>query len=214
MNQIKPALWTPSTGTLTMSDGTQMTSKDDIHWTAKKFDPAVDVAHYFAGNSGQCVALFADGHWNGHINGLPLKTEQIDLESIDIEAGRAVAKDGHMFLSVDNINWWPCDPNEPEVERVSEAEQALREELATAHRGLANYKLALAAQTHNYGVTNLRLIAAEQRNAELIALLRRCNTNLIASKDSAVELKLDTPISDRLRLDVEAALNKPDLAKS
>lgn len=42
---------------------------------------------------------------------------------------------------------------------------ALREELATAERGLANSKLALDAQTHNYGVTNLRLIGSEQRLA-------------------------------------------------
>ena len=42
-------------------------------------------------------------------------------------------------------------------------EAALREELSTAQRGLANCKLALDAQTHNYGVTNLRLIGAEQR---------------------------------------------------
>lgn len=42
-------------------------------------------------------------------------------------------------------------------------ESALQEELSTAQRGLANCKLALDAQTHNYGVTNLRLIGAEQR---------------------------------------------------
>ncbi|MDB1108123.1 hypothetical protein [Pseudomonas extremaustralis] len=42
-------------------------------------------------------------------------------------------------------------------------EAALREELSAAQRGLANCKLALDAQTHNYGVTNLRLIGAEQR---------------------------------------------------
>lgn len=49
---------------------------------------------------------------------------------------------------------------------------ALREELATAKRGLANCKVALDAQTHNYGVANLRLTAAEQRNSELVELLR------------------------------------------
>ena len=61
-------------------------------------------------------------------------------------------------------------------------EAALREELSAAQRGLANCKLALDAQTHNYGVTKLRLIGAEQRLTaaderwgELVSAVRSIN---------------------------------------
>lgn len=62
---------------------------------------------------------------------------------------------------------------------------ALREELISAQRSLANCKLALDAQTHNYGVTNLRLTAAEQRNAEMtevLHLLRICSSLSVGLK--------------------------------
>ncbi len=39
----------------------------------------------------------------------------------------------------------------------------LKEDLATSQRAFENCKLALDAQTHNYGVTNLQLIASQQR---------------------------------------------------
>jgi len=58
---------------------------------------------------------------------------------------------------------------------------ALREELTTAKRSLANCKLALDAQTHNYGVTNLRLTAAEQRNAELLEIAEGLTIQLHAT---------------------------------
>lgn len=52
-----------------------------------------------------------------------------------------------------------CDPEKGWGKELDA--QRLRAD--TAERGLANCKLALDAQTHNYGVTNLRLIAAERR---------------------------------------------------
>lgn len=72
----------------------------------------------------------------------------------------------------------------------------------TAERGLANCKLALHAQTHNYGVTNLRLIAAEQRNAELSALLQR------VIDSSALSFEADAPEElESLEVDICAALS-------
>ena len=76
---------------------------------------------------------------------------------------------------------------------------ALREELATANRGLANCKLALDAQTHNYNTSQQRLADADRRNAELLDLLR--------------DIK-DAPGGSSFRKHIEAALTKPEEAKS
>ncbi len=120
-------------------------------------------------------------------------------------------------------------PWESIADWYKEHEQAIRDIMKfEGLRGIVNEVLRLAPEQPEIATLREELVnshqreaklqdmvtAAEQRNADLVNLLKRCRTNLTANKGSAVELNLKTPISDRLLLDVEAALKPTESGAS